>query len=635
MKVEARVLDVTSTLEGERVGMTIDEGALAHIMSVLTDLYSDPEMAVIREYSTNAFDAHIEAGVDRPIEVTTPTQLAPFFKVRDFGFGLDAEDIRNIYSRYGTSTKRDSNDVVGMLGLGCKSALTYTDQFTLRGIKDGVCTQVIISRDEDGSGSMTIVDEYETDEDSGVEVVVPARQHNGFDHKSKDFFRFWDKGTVLVDEMEPKRIDGMWIADDLLLTEDTDESYVVMGNVAYPVPSEGFTHGKRFNTVAFVEIGAVQFTPSREALQMTAKTKAALADVRARVEAEKQAALERIIESSTTHQEALNNLLAAKRMGYKGKGEWRGKEIPIQFARNQGTDQRFIVVRGIKYKGQRDWSRESIVQAGNSKFIWLVNYEGTDWTASKRAKLDQWVAEKELEVGRDNSFILIDTLPDTEWIPADQVFDYAEVNAQKIARKATTQSGRPPGSYKGYQNGLWLNAIEADTIDASKPIFFVKNGYDSNSMNIVRNLHGNDFTYVILGNNRIAKFKRDFPTAQEINEYVKKAASDWQKSLTKADKLAIHAAIRRDFQALRTLDENEVNDPALREAIAASKGQQALLDKYNLFRYTVDVDLGRSENPLDKYPLLTRSYQYGSISGAEKIHVYLYVNAVFAAGKDN
>ena len=78
----------------------------------MIDLYSDPELAVIREYSTNAFDAHIEAGVTRPIEITTPTHLCPFFKVRDYGFGLDVEDIREIYSQYGASTKRESDDVV-------------------------------------------------------------------------------------------------------------------------------------------------------------------------------------------------------------------------------------------------------------------------------------------------------------------------------------------------------------------------------------------------------------------------------------------------------------------------------------------------------------------------------------------
>src|SRR3954462_183715 len=142
MKAEARVLDVTSTLEGEKIAMGISKENMGMVMTILTDLYSNPVLAVIREYSTNALDAQIEAGVDRPIEVTLPGPLSPFFKVRDYGDGLNEDDIRDIYSQYGTSTKRASNDVVGMLGLGCKSALTYTDQFTVTGIKNGVMTMV-------------------------------------------------------------------------------------------------------------------------------------------------------------------------------------------------------------------------------------------------------------------------------------------------------------------------------------------------------------------------------------------------------------------------------------------------------------------------------------------------------------
>jgi sensor histidine kinase regulating citrate/malate metabolism len=126
-------IQVESNVQGEKIAMGIDPAAMAHIMSILTDLYSDPEYAVIREYSTNAFDSHIEAGQTRPIEVTLPTDLAPFLTIRDFGIGLDAEGIESIYSLYGASTKRNTNDQVGMLGLGCKSALTY--KITIDGLR--------------------------------------------------------------------------------------------------------------------------------------------------------------------------------------------------------------------------------------------------------------------------------------------------------------------------------------------------------------------------------------------------------------------------------------------------------------------------------------------------------------------
>ena len=154
------LLDIKTegNISGEHISMTIDEGSLQHIMSVLTDLYSDTAMACIREYSTNARDAQIEAGHDGPIDITLPSMLLPVFKVRDYGKGLSLDDIRNVYSKYGASTKRESNGFNGMLGLGAKSALTYTSSFTVVSVNGGYRHVVEVGRDEDGGGYMNIID---------------------------------------------------------------------------------------------------------------------------------------------------------------------------------------------------------------------------------------------------------------------------------------------------------------------------------------------------------------------------------------------------------------------------------------------------------------------------------------------
>jgi len=39
------------SLGGEKVAMTLDQNSTAHLMSLLTNLYSDPLLAIIREYS--------------------------------------------------------------------------------------------------------------------------------------------------------------------------------------------------------------------------------------------------------------------------------------------------------------------------------------------------------------------------------------------------------------------------------------------------------------------------------------------------------------------------------------------------------------------------------------------------------
>ena len=60
----------------DSVKFGIKNTGLAHIFNVLRNqLYSDKITAVLREYSCNAVDAHVEAGIgDRPIEVTLPSK---------------------------------------------------------------------------------------------------------------------------------------------------------------------------------------------------------------------------------------------------------------------------------------------------------------------------------------------------------------------------------------------------------------------------------------------------------------------------------------------------------------------------------------------------------------------------------
>lgn len=84
--------------------------------------YSNPIPSMIREIVSNAFDAHIEAGVEENVTVElidansfTGTSCA--LSIRDKGAGMSPEIIKNIYSKFGKSTKRERNDAIGAFGL--------------------------------------------------------------------------------------------------------------------------------------------------------------------------------------------------------------------------------------------------------------------------------------------------------------------------------------------------------------------------------------------------------------------------------------------------------------------------------------------------------------------------------------
>lgn len=650
MKVAERVLEVDSTLTGERVAMGIDSNALAHIMSVLTDLYSNPVLAVIREYSTNAYDSHIEAGVTRPIEVTLPTHLAPFFRVRDFGEGLSAEDIRDIYSKYGASTKRESNDVVGMLGLGCKSALTYTDQFTLTGIKDGVMTQVSVSRDANGSGSMVIVDQFETDRPSGVEVIVPVKAHHNFEEEATNFFRFWKPGTVLVNGQEPKRIDGVWLTDKIVMCPDLDESYIVMGNVAYPYDDGNYSYNSRSrHTATFVEIGTVNFTPSREQLQMTPLTQKTLAEVKQTIKKEEQAAFAREVESAPDRVAALAKYHEVEVLGYNEKNPtWHGEAIPTMFE----SDDPKKPYSFLSYDGNsrgHGHHESKLYAKGSLNFRWFEGFTSNSMSPYKRKKLEKWMSDNSMAAPR--TWIMTDKIPNEvkKWIDPSRIHDWTVVDAIKLPANAPRQDGRPTGSYNvvlaelesSKATGVLKTSlvrrskdgVEAADLDTTKPIYWVtKQEYYPAYLKLTDKVHPKGYTVVILGLNRINKFERDFPMAKRLKNAVRDLAEKWAATLTDEDKMYLRVMESDHARMLKNMDETNIDDPELVEAIRVAKTKnQTLHNTYNEFSGYIAIELAEG-CPTDKYPLLDSIGYYGY--NENKDHIAIYINAVYAAGQE-
>lgn len=295
MKIEAlKEVSVTSNVPTANVtNMTISEDGMQHIMSLLTNLYKDPELAVIREYFTNACDAHVAVGSTTPVDITLPTWDSPVYVVQDYGIGMSEEDIRKIYAQYGASTKRLTNDQVGAFGLGCKSALTITQQFTLVSVKDGMKTTALISKSESGVNTVNVISNIESDELTGTTVKIPVPDIYSFNDKAKRFFSFTAPEKVVIDSYTPgmvyesmKEIINPDDQDDKYYIKPSSigESYLVMGDVPYEISQGemaesikrlGLSIDRQFlllPKIFIIPIGSVDLTPSREGLRYTDKT---------------------------------------------------------------------------------------------------------------------------------------------------------------------------------------------------------------------------------------------------------------------------------------------------------------------------------------------------------------------------
>lgn len=173
-----RFADISSTLvvTGDTAALPtmtsrVDPEGARRMMEMLVNLYADRRLAVVREYVSNAVDASRVAGSTAPVEVTTPTLLEPNFTVTDRGVGMTAAQVEAAFLAFAASTKRDTNELVGGLGVGAKSAWAIAESFLVDTVKDGKRTVVRAARN---LSHQVLLADSPTDLPDGTTVSIPV-----------------------------------------------------------------------------------------------------------------------------------------------------------------------------------------------------------------------------------------------------------------------------------------------------------------------------------------------------------------------------------------------------------------------------------------------------------------------------
>lgn len=500
-----------------KVTMGIRREDMGKVMGLLTDIYKNKLAAVIREYSTNAIDAIIAAGLDptkNPIRVTLPTALTPFLTIADCGVGLSREDIANVYCNYGYSTKDGSNDATGMFGIGCKSALTYTQQFTVQSVKDGRKIVVIVSRESDGSGSMNTISETTTDEPNGTEIRVAIERPDQYraEQIAKDFYSYWPEGSVLVNGTPPPRFDGLRISDDLFVVQAHRQSKVVMGNVPYPVEElDGLC--PMGSVIAYVPIGSCEIPPARESLQESKATTATLDGVRKRFAEQAKLAVQREIDKAATPQEAV--AIAVKWDSYLPNGgklpkhnrhssnptspltgyKFKGADLPAYVESdtmgevlnpytNVKTKQvvPFIVTGNGSYRMGAANTAHRVYTVEWPQMVWVKGYTPTKFNANHKRKLRMACEQRAaIDLNAVTGFVCVPgEMPDAtkqpgvKFIDPARILDWEDVRKLQLAPRASRggASGRIPGSYDFYTEAGFQHGVPGDKIRRNVPILY-------------------------------------------------------------------------------------------------------------------------------------------------------------------
>jgi len=251
---------------------------------ILSDgLYSDKVTAIIRELSCNAYDAHIAGKrLDKPFLVQLPNRLVPTFMLRDYGIGLSHNDVINVYTTYFQSTKTESNDYVGCLGLGSKSPFSYVDNFSIISYFNGEKRVYNAFINEEETPTIALLDTSKTDEENGLEISFPVQNYDVFEFcsKAQSIYHYFKmkpevKGNDSFRMTSPEYVfkgNGWGVKNSTC-----GGARAIMGNVSYPINCNTALTTKQNmlkNCGIDIEfnIGDLEVSASRESLSFNTRT---------------------------------------------------------------------------------------------------------------------------------------------------------------------------------------------------------------------------------------------------------------------------------------------------------------------------------------------------------------------------
>jgi hypothetical protein len=450
-------------LEIERSGIEAEGKfkmkATAKAFDILSSaLYSDKILAVIRELSCNAYDSHVAAGKQNvPIEIHLPTMYEPKFYVKDFGTGLSHEDVMEMYTTYFDSSKTESDEYIGQLGLGSKSPFSYSTTFLVASRFNGTLRQYTCFKDENNMPSIALLGEEPTEVCNGLQVTLAVRTSD-----CEKFLTAARKALMYFDPVpDVKGVTGFrpysmthtvrsedWRIRDTEYWAGMSGAHVVQGFVTYPVDAEQLT-AQGMSAVAsaiaatdidmYVPIGKVETAASREALSYDKRTVTNLIGVFEKAAAEMRQSFQKEFDACTTQWQAASLL---DRLGNSGGDKfkalfkkfhkeqpftWNGEEVSTEIVLKLDAIKETQVIRqGVT---RRRSSTKTVINStwhpATSSALHVFNLQANtfvvfdDMPKNAVETLRTWISNRPQEGGRAASAIVLRPVTKTQYNQAE------------------------------------------------------------------------------------------------------------------------------------------------------------------------------------------------------------------------
>ena len=295
----------------------IGEDSMGIIIDSLINLYSDPIGSIVREVTSNCYDAMREKDLklkhvipmtaedhkewfssNKKVQIEFQEEnillgIGNAFLFRDFGVGLSKKRVEEIYTLFGNSTKRDNNHQIGGFGIGAKSPFSYTDTFYIITNHNGQKFSYMLYRGNDAF-HMDLLKQAKTTEPNSTEVIIPINQEDSY-RDIKNFVKAINSQLTYFQNLEFINIeegcgrtvrlaDIQYEDDNIAIStighEDT-ELHLMVGRVKYPLNSSMVDDSVSWRSnyipaaIKFA-VGEIDLVPSREAIRYTDRTKEAI-----------------------------------------------------------------------------------------------------------------------------------------------------------------------------------------------------------------------------------------------------------------------------------------------------------------------------------------------------------------------
>jgi hypothetical protein len=293
MKIEHKPTQIQTSTQFQELEFGIKQADMGLVLEILrSKMYKNPIGAICREIASNSRDANRESENNVPIEIAindsqmTASDMTISF--RDYGPGISQERMADVFVNYGSSTKRDTNEFTGGFGLGAKTPFSYTDNFSIETVVQGIKYSYVAAIEEGRKGKIYLIDSKETTDPTGTTIIVPIKREDRqtFEIETYKSTLFWPMKPVYKNfRKKLEDIDLNVFHEDenfLIIKQDLlNSGYgLLLDGIYYSVdPSIINFASKNVYGYLFIfkfNVGELTISANREALQYDDKTKLAI-----------------------------------------------------------------------------------------------------------------------------------------------------------------------------------------------------------------------------------------------------------------------------------------------------------------------------------------------------------------------